>query len=246
MVQLNRPGFGIRFDSQPRNVCLGIEDHDSAIFQFSPLEGVDVSLRLYVQTDGTVVQDAVITSHHSIETCIGYKLDLGLSLNRASYGQLTEGGPIPLPLSENQLCVRRNPPGVAVVNRQLGANILCSLEDEKSWMSNDQVKEGTFRQMPVEASISSSIKLPPYSNKRLRVAFRLSSDADLERDSALLSIEPRHVKANGWRSASSEADYIIRRNLEYILGSCAIPVSESRVALLTDHVALPLGWNRDN
>lgn len=40
--------------------------------------------------------------------------------------------------------------------------------------------------------------------------------------------------------------YIIRRNVDYILGNCCVPVSENEVAVLADHVALPLGWNRDN
>ncbi|KAH8772372.1 Six-hairpin glycosidase-like protein [Hyaloscypha finlandica] len=39
---------------------------------------------------------------------------------------------------------------------------------------------------------------------------------------------------------------IIKGNLSYILRNCAIPVGSSATCLITDHVALPLGWNRDN
>jgi hypothetical protein len=45
---------------------------------------------------------------------------------------------------------------------------------------------------------------------------------------------------------SSLEHFIIRRNMDYILGCLAVPVSNEHVALMTDHVALPLGWNRDN
>jgi hypothetical protein len=49
-----------------------------------------------------------------------------------------------------------------------------------------------------------------------------------------------------WKLQDPVALQIIHGNLEYVLGNCTIPISETSICVITDHVALPLGWNRDN
>lgn len=56
---------------------------------------------------------------------------------------------------------------------------------------------------------------------------------------------PEDIQSH-WMNETLMSTYIIRRNLEYIMANCSIPTSETSVAVITDHVALPLGWNRDN
>jgi hypothetical protein len=49
-----------------------------------------------------------------------------------------------------------------------------------------------------------------------------------------------------WNLQDPVALNIILGNLQYVLGNCTLTISESSTCVITDHVALPLGWNRDN
>jgi uncharacterized protein len=79
------------------------------------------------------------------------------------------------------------------------------------------------------------------------VILRLSHKSTLPALALDSALQPTS-KLAVWHSAENQAQFIVRRNLEYILGNCTVPLpSQSDVAcLITDHVALPLGWNRDN
>ncbi|UKZ57633.1 hypothetical protein TrVGV298_011493 [Trichoderma virens] len=93
-----------------------------------------------------------------------------------------------------------------------------------------------------------SISIAPNSAVTIGLTLHLSPGLNENHNFSALPCVNSNALGNGlaWKKPETVETYIVRRNVDYILGNCAIPVSESAVALITDHVALPLGWNRDN
>jgi hypothetical protein len=248
MIQLGRPGFGLRFEGRPSRVSIEICDLNKASIRYQLREDVAVTVRLLVDETGSVTQSATITSAASETREIKYILDLGISVNRASYGQLTEGGPIPIPKSENRFELLDCGRGYAILNSNLGAHLEGSLDIDGATIEMVGLSRETFVGEPVAASFSETINLPANSSRSLTARYRLVQDVEIREDFDTLhpngSLDGR--SSSTWVQPENDALFIVRRNLEYILGNCAIPVSDTEVALITDHVALPLGWNRDN
>ncbi|EXJ65299.1 hypothetical protein A1O7_01640 [Cladophialophora yegresii CBS 114405] len=175
-------------------------------------------------------------------------MDFGISVNRASYGQLTEGGPIPIPSSENKFRTTRDRQGFVITNTPLGAHLRgCHESDGQSVDTQNASHEETFVNCPVVKKYAGCLEIPPRGTRVLTAKFILQPGIvpHTYRDTKY----PQRVGLPKlWSTREEAGRFIVRRNLEYILGNCAIPVPPSRqaVCLLTDHVALPLGWMRDN
>jgi len=247
MIQLGRPGFGLRFEGRPTVVSIENCDLNVAMVKYQLRNGVSVVVTLSVDETGNVTQHATVSSSAAEETQIHYTLDLGISVNRASYGQLTEGGPVPIPPLENDLQILDSGYRYAIVNRHLGAHLEGSLTIDGIAVGMN-LENQTFVGTPVVGSTSGVISVAADASRSITARFRLIPDVAI-RDRA------EHTYPNGlpvlssvrnWNKSESEALFIVRRNLEYILGNCTFPVSDTEVAVVTDHVALPLGWNRDN
>jgi len=160
---------------------------------------------------------------------------------------VTEGGPIPLPPLENNLQILDNGRRYAIVNRHLGAHLEGSLAVDGVATELNLTSE-TFVGTPVVGSFSGVISVAADTERSISARFRLIPDVTI-RDRAEIPYPnglPVVSSIRNWNKSGSEALFIIRRNLEYILGNCTFPVSDTEVAIVTDHVALPLGWNRDN
>ena len=149
-----------------------------------------------------------------------------LSLQRSAYTQLTEGGPVPMPPLESRL-----------------------------WFT-DGLLTVENPALPFAAAIAGPAKLAvpmPDSDSALVLAVGFGADGAVARQQALalarldvpavldrLCADWRAV----WRDVSPAAsDPLVRRGLVYGL-ALAVPVGETR-CLLTDHMLLPLSWNRD-
>lgn len=248
MIQLGRPGFGLRFEGRPSHVSIEICDLNKALVRYQLREDVAVTVCLEVNETGSATQSATFTSTAAEITQIKYILDLGISVNRASYGQLTEGGPILIPKSENKFVVLDCGRRFVILNSYLGAHLEGCLEIDGAAVELAGLVSETFTSTPVVASFSKSINLPAHGSRSLTTRYRLIPNVDIQENFDMLHTNGLSELSSvpAWVRPENDALFIIRRNLEYILGNCAIPVSDTEVALITDHVALPLGWNRDN
>jgi uncharacterized protein len=248
MIQLGQPGFGLRFDENPTKISIEFCDLNQALIKYTLQENISVTVKLEVDETGCVTQSTTISSTSSEMSHIQYTLDLGISVNRASYGQLTEGGPIPIPPLENILRILDHGRQYAIVNRHLGAHLEGNLLIDGVAVDLVNISNETFTGTPVSVSFSDAIRLPASESKSFIATFRLIPDVTIRE--SLEMTYPNQVSkppsSHNWAKLENDAVFIIRRNLEYILGNCTIPVSATEVALITDHVALPLGWNRDN
>ncbi|KAJ9606446.1 hypothetical protein H2200_009407 [Cladophialophora chaetospira] len=241
-------GFGLRFDGgveAPEVIHNGL---GRASISYRTEQGLAITISLRVSENGEVTQSAEITSFTNAVSRINFTLDFGISVNRASYGQLTEGGPIPIPRSENKISNTSDQQGLLITNTFLGAYLASYLEsDGQSIDLQRAVQAKTFSSTLVVGSCSDSLDIPPRGTRTLTANFILRSGVapNVHGDKG---ISQKVGLPKLWKNPEGVGRFIVRRNLEYILGNCAIPVPPSRqaVCLLTDHVALPLGWMRDN
>lgn len=241
-------------------------------------EGVEVHTTLVVH-DGEAVQTVTLRNDGGdaqnggggARTVEG-ELSLCASVNRASYGQLTEGGPIPLPRSENVLDVADDGTRFALANRNLDARLegclcigdkpvsLCGLLLQPQHQGHNGNSHLYHRRTaavavdgPVAASVPWKVSVPAGGTVELTARFRLRAGAEgpmapfFPRLRSVVASASRLTSTAGeWKDARSVETHIIRRALDYIIGNCLVPVGEGCWAIVTDHVALPLGWNRDN
>ncbi|KAJ4355862.1 uncharacterized protein N0V89_003883 [Didymosphaeria variabile] len=260
-IQESRPGLGISFRSDVSKAAINIPKANAATFDFALEEDVKVSIQVHVVKGGDILQWVTIKNNKATATTLDCDVNLCVSLNRASYGQLTEGGPIPLPKSRNIFSLT-NQGSVNVINPELGAQLYGevgrTMELDRTlidfeWPSSDQ----EVRNAPLDLNIPYHLGLKPHSSITLKNRFRFRANAESYQlishnvDGKEKESEERANLNNlTWLKQSALTTYILRRNVDYILANCTVPVvsasRETSVCIMTDHVALPLGWNRDN
>ncbi|KAB5554847.1 Six-hairpin glycosidase-like protein [Coniochaeta sp. 2T2.1] len=252
MLEKGELGFGLRVRGNhrpPSAVTIEFGLLGVAFMRYQIEEVADVVYTLVVRNDGSLVQTARVSSIQDTDVTLSYELDLGLSIHRASYGQLTEGGPIPLPLSENHLRLHQEGSYLTISNKHLGAHLQGRLSMDGRPVKLEGLGETKKKNGPLDCSISRTITLTPGATTAITAEFRLLPS--LFDDEILLpqvgTPEACIVtKVPEWHHPDKLETFIVRRNLDYILGNCSLGISQDAVAIITDHVTLPLGWNRDN
>jgi hypothetical protein len=248
-IQADRPGFGLGFEPHQDIVSVQHMAANVVVYRSHLADKLDLCHTVVVTEDGEMVQLAEITNAASVPVSLPYVLSLKLSLNRASYGQLTEGGPVPLPRSQNVLR-KETQHVVSVENPHLGARLLSSLAINGKAVDLSGVQEDEAFDAPLTASVAGHVTIQPGDHAAFRASFRLvpelKYDIKLLQSSHVTAGRDHHQATTGWLLDHAPTTYILRRNVDYILANCTIPVTRTAVAIITDHVALPLGWNRDN
>jgi hypothetical protein len=250
-IRDSKPGYGLNFGPDIHRVSVQILKSNLVLFRFKPNECLDVELRVEVRRGGEILQTAAITNSGDDSATLAYSLNLCVSLNRASYGQLTEGGPLPLPASHNVLQTSEQST-FGITNPDLHAQLEGDLEIGGARVDISSLGEKESRDAPLDAEFSHTVTIQPGGTEMLKASFRLSPLGA----SAALPLTPpptpgndakvAHGNESGWNDEKSITTYTLRRNVDYILANCVVPVSEAVSCVITDHVALPLGWNRDN
>lgn len=193
-----------------------------------------------------MTQSISIHSQSSRAVKLDYMLLLQMSVNRTSYGQLTEGGPIPLPKSKNDFRLSHSGHSWTILNENLRAMVEGSLfyNGHPVYLGDESLEEIVIGQ-PIMKSICKKLHISPGQSCTLSATFALKPGIIASPLPPCLSFSPGS-SSGGWKLENSEMSLIIRRNLEYMLGNCTFPIEEDAVCFIADHVALPLGWNRDN
>ena len=244
-VRSGTQGFGLRFDGTVSNLNVGFVDNQWIKITYS-IGAVRFSTKLWISKDGEVTQSTVLSSDSASVVDVCYKLSLELSVNRASYGQLTEGGPIPIPPSKNETMLFSSGYRWAIVNENLDAMIEGTLyENGQPVCVATEIGEDVVTGSPARGIYKGRIEISPARPAILTATFTLKPGIIPTSTVPQLSICSPSSKGD-WKLEYNPSSIIIRRNLEYILSNCAIPVGNNATCFITDHVALPLGWNRDN
>lgn len=171
-----------------------------------------------------------------------------VSLQRAAYTQLTEGGPIFPPRVEVDVTYDRN--------------MLIMENPALDWAAAISYLTG-HKELEENADGSMDVDIPvPYHNSDRFVCFAIGFGATADmatQQSQILyndwafrsditklleyTLQTWNMRWDGWRSSSNGLDKLVRHGLAYSL-FCAVPV-DGTVCLITDHQLLPLSWNRD-
>lgn len=243
-VRSGERGFGLRLEGQLCNLNVEFLEPQSILVTYS-IRDLHVSTTVSVNRDGQVVHSTTLTGNSSGIVHIDYTLDLSISVNRASYGQLTEGGPIPIPPSENDFQLLDLGKTWAIINENLDAMV-----DGNFYLNGQPIdlsvglSEEVFHGKPASKMFPGKLQLHPGQQITAVCTFKVQPGITPSHLSSCPSVVSPRLTGS-WKLPDNELGMIIRRNLEYILGNCTLHV-EKGVCFITDHVALPLGWNRDN
>lgn len=208
--------------SLPRLEGFGVEVDEAISMHWGDRRGVPIHVRnddRGQEVIGTteIFQQAVIQIWIWLTTPVTFTGEYRLM--RCAYTQLTEGGVIPMPPTETT--TNRDGDLLIIENPAIGAVAISGI--------------------PFDAA--------PHKQVILRIAFALT------RDEAVAQVRPvldpvtflyeffdTFDTIPAWRKMLPD-DPLIRRGIEYSQ-RMAIPVGEG-VCFLTDHMLLPLSWNRD-
>lgn len=183
----------------------------------------------YLMENGICTSLTRLQSTSSTPSKVEYSFGGKMRLNRASYSCLTEIGPCDMPQAESIASIKGNV--LTISNSFLPAKYEMSL---------------TVNNLPVELSAdidnvvaSGTITVNPGIETVVTASYRLYEQNDV--------LEKPPVSRQGWKSSlPTKIEYIVRRNLEYILANCSLHTASNSVCIITDHQVLPLGWTRDN
>ncbi|CAH0046230.1 unnamed protein product [Clonostachys solani] len=248
MLSNDEEGFGIVV--QDLNLTFGLQhlSMSAARSSCTTKRGICVTTTMHVDDEGNFAQTIVLRNPTTAPISLDYLINLRLSVHRASYGQLTEGGPLVPPDCKNQLHLDDDTT-FTVSNPLLGGCLLGSLTlDDKPHVLPGIQESVSTGILSDAVSPVQTITIEPESQVTLSSQFTLFvslPDKDPDVPSRTGS-RGKQCLPSEWRDASRCSTYIVRRNVDYILGNCVVPMPDDVVGIITDHVALPLGWNRDN
>jgi hypothetical protein len=206
------------------------------------LDGINVQSRFTaVENNGSpyLIQRILITNVSGWDRIFTYEIGGRLSLNRCSYGQLTEGGPLYLPEQVNDVRIQGN--RISIVNPNLGAraDLFVFVDDEPVQFSGLH----SVSKEPVPYGESKRIVLNKGEERHIDIVHILAPTEEF-RERAFSTVFPQDAGVKLERQPDI-VEFIVRRNLDYILSCCSVPTVNGAICVITDHQLLPLSWNRD-
>jgi uncharacterized protein len=195
----------------------------------------------------------ILISLYDIENYTAETVDVHFSLLgefgiiRASYGQITENGPIPIPETDN--CFQKlSENSFKITENGTVSSSLVKVIGEYDNYNISQVNLSSKTPFTVD----NSGKMKICSGKKANIALIISlsdsidietTNLDLESVFALMKETEEYWKKFAVKTDNEELDYIVNRNFAYSYGCCFL---KEFGAMITDHQSLPLTWNRDN
>jgi uncharacterized protein len=246
-------GYGIEFEFE-KNSCkkihTPIQFHDSSNVLSSKKTYNNIEFKKYFfipPNKNSIIQIYEIKNLSNNQINSNFKISGKYGIMRASYGQITENGPIEIPtinniydkISENSFSITETGTGSKAVTSVLGDYNNLTFE-EKSFHSSK----------PLAPSCYGSISLKCNKQITLALIISISDDENFIQPNISLSDVYNYMTDTGlyWnelavKTGNSKWDYIVNRNFAYSYGCCCI---KKYGAMITDHQSLPLTWNRDN
>jgi len=248
LAEQTRQGFGLRVRGEVQQQTLHLLENSVPLLRYH-LETLEVS-SLFLAGDGGgsghLINQVEIFNTGETAAIFPYEFGGTWSMNRCSYAQLTEAGPIPMPPLENALEVREN--HLSIVNRHLPARTDVFLFDNGNPLTLSPAS-GTAAG-PVSYAHRGEIHLEKGERRLLTIVYVLVPSAEEQLPISASQVEGWSKEAQAalpkWKSWEDEtAAFIVQRNIDYILSCCAVPVTDEHICVITDHQLLPLSWNRD-
>ena len=250
-------GYGIEFLPVEKGVSeklstIGDLSYKSGSTLYSKdVNGIGLESHILIPPNRNAVMQ-IYTLHNSTENIQTVKAVISskYGIIRASYAQITENGPIPMPVTLNSYKkLDKNSFSISDKGTHTSAVVGIVGNDVKFELP-DSITASSF---PLELDVSGQIKILPHEKitlglitvfsgnetaayKTIRSLKALSFD-DIISDTAVYW-DRMYVNCSDkvWEN-------IVNRNFAYIFGCCCF---HDYGAMITDHQSLPLTWNRDN
>jgi len=249
----NSPGTGFGLKTTGIIEHLNLEYTDGQWPRISYIsDGAHLTSAFFITGGQDPVMINTLTVEITQASAKAIEIDFGgtLSVNRASYGQLTEGGPIPIPNCVNR--ARYIDGLLSVQNPNLRAVFECALYHDNKLLPLSGAPVDSSD--PISVHHLTKINLEPFQKTQVTALYRLkvcsndTADSKGFKDHGPAYALPRkadlHFGAE-WAPKNVEK-LVVMRAYDYILSCCCVPINERATCILTDHIALPLGWHRDN
>ncbi|HEU5139358.1 MAG TPA: glycoside hydrolase family 125 protein [Bacillales bacterium] len=243
-------GFGVmpKVEWVNRDASYAGDHFPRFLFESNGITAVSTYYPVDDEQSGYLVHLLKVTNHGPVETTVPIEIGGTLSLSRCSYGQLTEGGPIPVPLLENELNVENN--RLSVVNQHLPARADLTVFHGRNPVNlNECEKKGGY---PLEYQSHFDLTIGGGETEIMTSVFSLKPGTqgkevtfDSAKDLLGKAIEDANRPFVVGDDGLPLSSFIMNRNIDYIMSCCSIPVSDEHVCVITDHQLLPLSWNRD-
>lgn len=241
-------GFGLRPQDHVYDQTISLVESSAPLFRhrLGSLEVSSLFLAVDVDEHGYLINQVEIHNGGEEEAVFAYEFGGIMSLNRSSYGQLTEAGPIPLPSPENILLVRDN--HLSLTNTHLPARADMFLFDGSQPLQLSAMTQTSAE--PITYKHPGHISLAKGETRVLSIVYTLTSSEEEPFTPDAARVEEWAQKAKmglpKWQvGKETTTSFLIQRNIDYILSCCTVPVTDEHVCIITDHQILPLSWNRD-
>jgi len=241
-------GFGMRPQGHVQDQKLSLVESSAPLlcYTLGPLKISSLFMAVDVEQYGCLINQVQIDNTGEEDATFSYEFGGIMSLNRCSYGQLTEAGPIPMPPPENALVVRDNQ--LSLINAHLPARTDMFLFDGSQPLllaATTQTSAGTINYTHI-----GRISLTSKETRVLFIVYTLtpSREEPFIPDAARVEEWARKAQISlpKWKTRKdTTTSFLIQRNIDYILSCCTIPITDEHVCIITDHQILPLSWNRD-
>lgn len=245
----------------------------SAARTVCPCEGdITVITTLAVTVDGEVRQTRHISTTATGQSKLKWRLGLDkegenqCQISRASYGQLTEGGKIPIPKVGSKDGLQGHHSNFSITSTYQGKKDTTYNKDPETVFAT---LAGTLEMSPAQTGASKPVDMDAQevgsmymtdltSTSPVTITARFQfkqgrKQTHVQKQLANFAEWEMLIKSQAPQATMSRKDYIVWRNVAYMLDNCCIDIKDiwegkplDSVCVITDHVALPLGWNRDN
>jgi len=225
-------GFGLAFEAPiVQTEAFLLEDAIPAL-RLTLSNGISAEVVTFVPADLPL---GVVQSWRFAEKGQKFHFSGKVWLTRCAYTQLTEGGVAPMPAPQTEIAYQRPSGIIELENPAL------------DWRANLNIM-GAAAQDDGSVLLDGA-RLPFVGEDGLHYLVTLGNDklsviqlGQLMADSADLLPRTLQKWRERWRGVPP--DRLLRRGLVYGLG-CCVPLPDGAVCILTDHMLLPLSWNRD-
>ena len=210
---------------------------------------IEVITHVFIPPNGSSIIYLYEVKNISSEFCnVNFSVNGNCGIIRASYGQITENGPIPLPGTENNCskvdncCLTLTEAGTesSAVIKLLCADGEFSFDNAGSGISSNPVKVEGSGKLCLERDNKASLALVVSLSDCMDVSCPISDIEDVYRQKLITEKQWDKIFLN---IADKDWEFCVNRNLAYTLGCCCL---KEFGAMITDHQSLPLTWNRDN
>ncbi len=168
-----------------------------------------------------------------------------LSIQRSAYTQLTEGGPLPPPSIDTRWHQQPDFPDALVLeNRRLHQQFYIGGLKAFDYSYPAKHKGRVHITVPVEIPDDDELYLC-YAISPSSVIFIEPPSSEKAQTSLNRQLDSWSKRWTNWQHEGHLLDLPMRRGLVYTT-YCSVPVHVDATCLLTDHMLLPLSWNRDS